>query len=78
MEIKINLQSAIIMLLATCVLTMGAYFYRSYELQAMRVQIQNTQQVILQLGVDEKVATIFNNIGYQVNVQKPVTEPTGK
>jgi len=51
---------------------MGAYFYRSYELQAMNHQIQRTQQVLLSLGVDEKVAQLFNNIGYQMNVRKSV------
>ncbi len=73
--ICVGVQSAVIILLSVLVLVMGSFFYRSYDMQAMSRQLQQTQQLILQLRLDPTIGKAFSEIGYRVNVAQP-TQPS--
>lgn len=72
-EIRINIQSAVIILLAVVILVFGAYNYRNTKEESLRLQIEDTQKILNFLSLDENIAQAFNNIGYEVkNIRRPL------
>lgn len=76
-EIRISTQSAFVIFLAVLVLVISAYCYRSYDLYDKQDKINRTQQLLLQLYVDNNTARLFTELGYNVRIlpqQQPQTQ----
>ncbi len=81
MQITVKIESAIILLLSCVIITCGAYFYRSYELQHMTEQIKTTQKILVQINFPISVANALRNLGWETRIIKPtnkVKEKEGK
>jgi len=77
-EIRLSIQSAVIIFLAVCVLVMGSFFYRGYDLLSLTKEkreresfIQETQKRLLMLQVEPQVSKLFTDLGYKMNVMQP-------
>ena len=77
MTIKIGVKSAVIILLAVCVLVSGLYHYRTRQGEQIAVQLRQTGQILSQLTFPVQVASELQRLGWNVRVPElpqPVPE----
>lgn len=63
--IKIDIRSAIIVLLSVLILIAGAYFYRNVDIAENEELFENTQELILRLQLSPAVGTLFEQVGWE-------------
>ena len=71
MTINIDYKSAVIILLAICVLFLGAFYYRNFEMKADDERERATVELLQRLPLSPQVIKIFRDLGYGLPIRIP-------
>jgi len=75
MEIKVSWQSALIILMASIIIVLGAYYHRDYQLQVHVDRYNNTMQVLSKTSLTPQLLQVFRSIGYPLKAVQQLSQP---